>query len=151
MVCQRHKPCYPVPNIMQNCKIALIRKPHESKFQSEQRCVHQNFFWDGTDDLRDGNDKGLYRAPFRYSFSSRSFSIFLDHLKRIWKVFEECITDGLTDDPTDRRMGKASFRDAVTHLKIFRCLRSALNINLVFEWVLICELYLHNESEPLMK
>ena len=31
-------------------------------------------------------------------------------------------TDGPTDGPTDQRMDKASYRDAWTHLKTFRCI-----------------------------
>ena len=95
-----------------------------NKFRSEQKCVHRIFFrrWDRW--FWVGNDS---RSPEKSKSVFNQFPIILDYLGRIYKVLEECITDGRTDGrtdgqtdgPTDQRTDKASYRDARTHLKIW--------------------------------
>ena len=70
----------------------------KNKFWPEQRCVHQIFTEDGTDDCRDGNH---LKFPESLESVFTLTLIFLNQLEHISDVLKECITDWQTDGWTD--------------------------------------------------
>ena len=62
-----------------------------------------DFFGDGTDDLKDGNDWRSPESPMAPKFVFKRFPIISDCLGRDLQVSGECVMDQRTDRRTNRR------------------------------------------------